>query len=250
MRREEREEEGGGGKRERELNSPGGKGIVIEQLNRHVMNTLGGPVEATGRLKYIDGCTDSLLVPPVKYGDGCLNALFFPPGTTQTMHFHPSVRVGMVLEGSGSLPLLPPPPSSSLPLLPPPPSSPLPLSSSPLLLSSPPLLSSSPPLLSSSPLLPAFLYLYSFPLPPFENSLLLHFPPSSLILPGTAVTPSSSHPLQQGNIFIMHEHALHKFNTGDDKMIVVAFHPDSDFGPKDEDHPMLNRTWGLQKNGL
>jgi hypothetical protein len=24
---------------------------------------------------------------------------------------------------------------------------------------------------------------------------------------------------------------------------VLAFHPDSDFGPTDEDHPMLNRTY-------
>jgi hypothetical protein len=25
-------------------------------------------------------------------------------------------------------------------------------------------------------------------------------------------------------------------------MRVVAYHPDSDFGPQDEDHPMINRT--------
>jgi hypothetical protein len=25
-------------------------------------------------------------------------------------------------------------------------------------------------------------------------------------------------------------------------MDVIAFHPDSDFGPEDENHPMINRT--------
>lgn len=25
-------------------------------------------------------------------------------------------------------------------------------------------------------------------------------------------------------------------------MDVIAYHPDSDFGPQDEDHPMVNRT--------
>ena len=25
-------------------------------------------------------------------------------------------------------------------------------------------------------------------------------------------------------------------------MDVIAYHPDSDFGPQDEDHPMINRT--------
>jgi hypothetical protein len=35
----------------------------------------------------------------------------------------------------------------------------------------------------------------------------------------------------------------HKFSTPyGEELQVIAFHPDSDFGPTDEDHPMLNRT--------
>jgi hypothetical protein len=62
---------------------------------------IGGVVEETGRLKYIDGCTDSLLIPPVKKGDPCLNHLHFPKETVQTPHTHPSHRIGIVIRGEG-----------------------------------------------------------------------------------------------------------------------------------------------------
>lgn len=138
----------------------GGKGIVIERLHYRGMNSIGGPVEAWGRLKYIDGCTDSLLVPPVKMGDPCLNALFFPENIDQTAHTHPSMRVGMVIEGSG-----------------------------------------------------------------------------------TCVTPEQEYDLAPGKVFIIHEEGMHKFKTkANANLTVVAYHPDSDFGPVDEDHPMINRT--------
>lgn len=138
----------------------GGKGIVIERVGFRGMDSLGGPVEDWGRLKYIDGCTDSLLVPPVKLGDPCLNALFFPENIDQTAHTHPSMRVGMVIEGSGS-----------------------------------------------------------------------------------CVTPEAEYDLIPGKIFIIHPDGTHRFRTrAGAKLTVVAYHPDSDFGPKDEDHPMINRT--------
>jgi hypothetical protein len=35
---------------------------------------------------------------------------------------------------------------------------------------------------------------------------------------------------------------LHRFQTNDDELVVVAFHPDSDFGPENLDHPMINKT--------
>ena len=63
--------------------------------------TIGGQVERVGRLKYIDGCTDSLLIPPVKKGDPCFNHLHFPTQIDQTMHTHPSHRIGMVTKGNG-----------------------------------------------------------------------------------------------------------------------------------------------------
>jgi quercetin dioxygenase-like cupin family protein len=34
----------------------------------------------------------------------------------------------------------------------------------------------------------------------------------------------------------------HCFHTAADALDVIAWHPDSDFGPTDEDHPMKNRT--------
>tara|TARA_R110000787_G_scaffold43672_1_gene106956 strand:- start:83 stop:880 length:798 start_codon:yes stop_codon:yes gene_type:complete len=87
-----------------------GKAIVIEvnhnegiyPLTKYkATNVYGGPIEEEGRLKYIDGCTDSLLIPPVKLGDPCFNHLHFPPNITQTPHTHPSDRIGIVSKGYG-----------------------------------------------------------------------------------------------------------------------------------------------------
>lgn len=78
-----------------------GEGIVISTPRYKAFFQLGGPVEQTGRLNYIDGCTDSLLLPPIVKGDPCLNLLCFPPHITQTPHTHPSKRVGMVISGRG-----------------------------------------------------------------------------------------------------------------------------------------------------
>jgi quercetin dioxygenase-like cupin family protein len=65
------------------------------------MFLLGGPIEETGRLRYIDGCTDSLLLGPVVKGDPCLNHLHIPATTRQTAHTHPSLRVGIIVRGTG-----------------------------------------------------------------------------------------------------------------------------------------------------
>ncbi len=138
-------------------------------------DTIGGPIEATGRLKYIDGCTDSLLIPPVKKGDPCLNHLHFPTDIIQTAHTHPSHRLGLVVNGRGQ-----------------------------------------------------------------------------------CVTPFGNLPLEEGILFVIKEYdgkekaagldgglyeaGTHKFDTQDSVMDVIAFHPDSDFGAEDENHPMINRT--------
>lgn len=75
--------------------------VLIERVGFKGQNQVGGPVESKGRLTYIDGCSDSLLVYPPRLGDPSLNYLFFPPGIDQTFHVHPSVRLGTVIEGSG-----------------------------------------------------------------------------------------------------------------------------------------------------
>ena len=45
-----------------------------------------------------------------------------------------------------------------------------------------------------------------------------------------------------GLSFVIPADCVHAFETADDAMDVVAFHPDSDTGPKPDDHPMINRT--------
>jgi hypothetical protein len=59
---------------------------------------------------------------------------------------------------------------------------------------------------------------------------------------GECVTPEGIIPLFPGQVFIIHQDGLHKFRTAEQNMVVIAYHPDSDFGPQDEDHPMINRT--------
>src|SRR4029453_3855205 len=81
--------------------SGSGQGVVMTRLGYRGVFMIGGPIESSGRLRYIDGCTDSLLIPPQLLGDPCLNALYFPAGTSQTEHTHPSARVGLVVRGSG-----------------------------------------------------------------------------------------------------------------------------------------------------
>jgi quercetin dioxygenase-like cupin family protein len=123
----------------------------------------GGPIEEKGRLRYIDRCSDTLLIAPPRLGDPCLNLLHFPPGIHQTAHTHPSVRCGAIANGSG--------------------------------------------------------YCING-----EGAKL---------------------PLEPGMVWIIPAGTVHSFHTADSNqtMNVIAYHPDSDFGPEDEAHPMINRTW-------
>ncbi|MBK1835371.1 cupin domain-containing protein [Roseibacillus ishigakijimensis] len=141
------------------LSGPG-HGLVITSHHHRGLFSLHGPVEETGRLRYIDGCTDTLLIAPPRLGDPCLNLLHIPPATAQTSHTHPSLRAGLVISGQGE-----------------------------------------------------------------------------------CRTPQGVHPLTPGQIFAIPAQAEHSFHTGPHSSLrVLAYHPDSDFGPTDEDHPMVNRT--------
>src|SRR5262249_47328547 len=84
-----------------EMHVARGSGILLTRLGHCGFFHVGGPIEPTGRLRYIDGCTDSLLIPPVLRGDPCLNLLHLPPSTRQTPHTHPSLRIGLVVRGTG-----------------------------------------------------------------------------------------------------------------------------------------------------
>lgn len=133
--------------------------LLICATGRSNLFQVGGPIELIGRLRYIDGCTDTILVHPWKLGQPCLNHLHFPPGINQTMHTHPSDRVGAVVGGHG-----------------------------------------------------------------------------------WCETPEGTTRLDVGTVFRIPADGLHRFITEAGSMDVIAFHPDSDTGPTDDDHPMVNRT--------
>lgn len=137
----------------------GADGFAVARLDYIGFDTIVGPIEREGRLRYIDGCTDSLLIGPPKFGDPCLNLLYFPAGISQTQHTHPSNRIGMIASGRGR-----------------------------------------------------------------------------------CVTPHGDIDLLPGVVFNIPRDSKHSFFTDDEEMRVIAFHPDTDFGPRDEDHPMINRT--------
>lgn len=136
-----------------------GDGFVATRCSWMGLFQIGGPTEPQGRLKYIDGCSDSLLISPIVLGDPCLNLLYLPPGTEQTQHTHPSCRAGIIASGSG-----------------------------------------------------------------------------------VCRTPEEDLPLSPGTIFNIAAGGLHSFHTGVEELRVIAWHPDSDFGPAHHDHPMINRT--------
>jgi hypothetical protein len=137
-----------------------GQGVVVSQLDYRGFFQLGGPIESAGRLQYIDGCSDSLLIPPIRRGDACLNLLHIPAGTDQTAHTHPSFRAGIVVRGCG-----------------------------------------------------------------------------------LCRTAAGETPMTPGAVFVIAADCLHSFHTAGQSLTVVAFHPDSDWGPTDDFHPMLNRTY-------
>jgi len=137
-----------------------GEGLLVTQTEHQAFFMMGGPVEARGRLRYMDGCTDSLLIAPPLLGDPCLNLFHIPRHTFQHQHTHPSLRAGMIVAGSGQ-----------------------------------------------------------------------------------CITPAQSYPLVAGQAFVILPHAPHSFATETEELLVIAYHPDSDFGPTDEHHPMINRTY-------
>lgn len=141
------------------LTSVGGRILLIHQPGADFPFMVGGPIEKTGRLRYIDGCTDSLLIPPWRRGEACLNLLHIPAGVEQTMHTHPSDRIGVVVSGTGQ-----------------------------------------------------------------------------------CVTPDGTVDLVPGMIWRIPADGLHRFRTEGDSVRIVAWHPDSDTGPTDDDHPMIRRT--------
>lgn len=143
-----------------------GKGVCIETPGfrslTHNLSTIDPSVP--GDLSYIDGCSNTNIISPGRNGDPCLNYLYFPAGIEQTFHTHPSVRVGVVLGGSGTAWIKTP-------------------------------------------------------------------------------TGIEKHSLDVGDVFILDRFAEHRFSTDIGYMSLIAFHPDSEDGPRDEANPMKTRTY-------
>ena len=138
---------------------------IVERKGYRCM-PLVGTIEERGRLSYIDGCSDSVLVSMPRMGDPVLNHLHFPSGIYQTQHTHPSIRMGIVIDGDGEA---------------------------------------------------------------FQEK--------------SNYAKGWEKPLKKGCMFMLEEQELHSFKTLDSTMDIVAFHPDSDTGPTDENHSMINRTY-------
>ena len=163
-----------------------GKLLLIAVPDYKGYRVIGGPVEADGRLPYIDGCRDTVLVSPPVYGEPCLNHLHVPHSIHQTEHTHPSQRIGVILRGSG------------------------------------------------------------YVLTPYEPGLILR--PDQTVIPTVVGTKGENvwrvkTPLKAGMGWWIPTGLLHSFHTGPhETMDVLAWHPESTFGPTRDDHPMIERT--------
>lgn len=58
-----------------------------------------------GNLSYLDGGTNTTATNPGRLGDPVINYVYFPLGMYQTLHTHPSHRVGLILKGNGKIEL-------------------------------------------------------------------------------------------------------------------------------------------------
>lgn len=137
-----------------------GYAFVIQTHYYRGLTRIGLQLEERCSLRFIDGCMDSLLISPLLKGNPCLNFLYIPPNTTQTLHTHPSARLGLVISGRG-----------------------------------------------------------------------------------VCVLESGQIDLSPMTFFIVQDNILHQFLTTDSDLRIFVFHPDSDFGPSNEEHPMINRSF-------
>jgi hypothetical protein len=59
---------------------------------------------------------------------------------------------------------------------------------------------------------------------------------------GWCETPYGESAREPGLAFLIPTDGRHRFVTDTEPMDVIAYHPDTDWGPTDEEHPMVNRT--------
>ena len=80
-----------------------GNAAIVEHPGLHLLESryyVQNKLEM-GNLSYIDGGTNTTAVNPGRLGDPVVNYVHFPAGMRQTLHTHPSHRVGIVLKGRG-----------------------------------------------------------------------------------------------------------------------------------------------------
>jgi quercetin dioxygenase-like cupin family protein len=75
-------------------------GLHLLESRYYVQNVLD-----MGNLSYMDGGTNTTAVNPGRLGDPVINYVYFPAGMQQTLHTHPSHRIGIVLKGRGLIEL-------------------------------------------------------------------------------------------------------------------------------------------------
>ena len=74
--------------------------VTTVETEYSLQNIVGGPVESKSRLKYLNGSTTSVLIPPMMKGMPSLHLLNIPRSINQTVHTHPSHRYVVVVDGS------------------------------------------------------------------------------------------------------------------------------------------------------
>ena len=81
--------------------------VVIEYMGLHLLESryYVQDVLNLGNLSYIDGGTNTTAVNPGRLGDPVVNYVHFPSQMYQTLHTHPSHRIGLVLKGKGKIEL-------------------------------------------------------------------------------------------------------------------------------------------------
>jgi len=84
-----------------------GEGVVISypglrllESRYYVQNKLD-----IGNLTYIDGGTNTTAINPSRLGDPVVNYVHFPANMHQTLHTHPSHRIGVIIKGKGKVEL-------------------------------------------------------------------------------------------------------------------------------------------------
>lgn len=84
-----------------------GTAVVIEYPGLHLLESRYYVQDqlGMGNLSYMDGGTNTTAVNPGRLGDPVINYVHFPAGMHQTLHTHPSHRIGIVLRGRGRIEL-------------------------------------------------------------------------------------------------------------------------------------------------